>query len=71
MFICIADSCKNKIMNNPEYYTAIDLGAGSGRVIIGRFDNDEFNFEVIHRFSNSFKKALIINDGIPVCFLKK
>jgi len=43
-------------MNN-DYFIAIDLGAGSGRVILGKFDSDEFFFEVVHRFPNSFKKA--------------
>lgn len=40
-----------------QYFAAIDLGAGSGRVILGKFGKDEFHFEVVHRFPNGFKKA--------------
>ena len=44
-------------MKTENYYIAIDLGAGSGRVILGKFDEDEFDFEVIHRFPNNSKKS--------------
>ena len=33
-------------------YVAVDLGAGSGRVILGRFDERGVHLEVLHRFPN-------------------
>jgi rhamnulokinase len=39
-------------------YLAIDLGASSGRGIVGRFDGDRLTLEEIHRFSN---------DPVTVC----
>ncbi|MFP4069601.1 MAG: rhamnulokinase, partial [Opitutales bacterium] len=35
-----------------KVYLAIDFGAGSGRVIAGRFDGARLELEVIHRFPN-------------------
>lgn len=35
---------------------AIDIGAGSGRVIRGDFDNDKLSLEEIHRFENGIEK---------------
>jgi rhamnulokinase len=35
-----------------DAFVAIDLGAGSGRVIVGRFDNTGLEQEVVHRFPN-------------------
>lgn len=34
-------------------YVAVDLGAGSGRVIAGTFDGRGLELEVVHRFGNS------------------
>lgn len=31
-------------------YVAVDLGAGSGRVVLGRFDDEAVELEVVHRF---------------------
>ncbi len=36
-------------MNGP-LYIAVDLGAGSGRVFVGAFDDDEFFLYEVHRF---------------------
>ena len=44
--------------NNGMNYLAIDLGASSGRGIIGRFDGEKLTLEEIHRFSN---------DPVSVC----
>lgn len=33
-------------------YLALDLGAGSGRAIVGRIDNGKLSLEEIHRFEN-------------------
>ena len=35
-----------------EHYLAIDLGAGSGRVMLGRFDGERLAVEELHRFGN-------------------
>ena len=36
-----------------KIYVAADLGAGSGRVIAGRFDGSRLRFEETNRFDNS------------------
>ena len=33
-------------------YVAVDLGAESGRVVLGRFDGERFALEEVHRFPN-------------------
>jgi rhamnulokinase len=33
-------------------YAAVDLGAESGRVVLGRFDGERVDLEVVHRFAN-------------------
>ncbi|BBH68748.1 carbohydrate kinase [Actinoplanes sp. OR16] len=33
-------------------FAAVDLGASSGRVVVGRFDENGFALEVVHRFPN-------------------
>ena len=37
---------------NSEHYLAIDLGAGSGRVMLGGFDGHRLSVEELHRFRN-------------------
>ncbi len=39
-------------------YLALDLGAESGRGILGRFDGSRLALEEIHRFPNSPVKLL-------------
>jgi len=39
-------------MNEKKNYIAVDLGASSGRVILGSVDNDKIALEEIHRFEN-------------------
>jgi len=46
-------------MNNPKYFFSVDLGATSGRTIIGRIEDDKFELEEITRFPNN----LIIQGG--------
>ena len=43
-----------------NYYLAVDIGASSGRHILGITENDKIRTEEIHRFSNGFQKK----DGI-------
>jgi rhamnulokinase len=45
------------MMNKPVYYLAVDLGAESGRTIIGQFDGGRLQLIENHRFPNG---------GIPV-----
>lgn len=35
-----------------KHYLAIDLGASSGRAILGSFDGEKINLEELHRFAN-------------------
>jgi rhamnulokinase len=44
-----------------ETYIAIDLGAGSGRVMAGRFDGQRIALEELHRFPNP---AVRVMDGL-------
>ena len=46
-------------MNNQKYYFSVDLGATSGRTIIGRIDDNKFELEEVTRFPNN----LIIQGG--------
>ena len=39
-------------MGEVRRYVALDLGAESGRAIVGQFDGDHLELEVIHRFGN-------------------
>jgi rhamnulokinase len=42
-------------------YLAVDLGAESGRVVLGRFDGGRVSLEEVHRFPNS---AVRLPDGL-------
>jgi sugar (pentulose or hexulose) kinase len=39
-------------LNQTRNFVAIDLGASSGRAVIGRFDGSHLELEEIHRFPN-------------------
>lgn len=39
-----------------KYYLAIDLGASSGRHILGTLENGKMELKEIYRFSNGAKK---------------
>jgi rhamnulokinase len=39
-------------MTNTTNFIAIDLGAASGRVLLGRWDGQRFTLEELHRFAN-------------------
>lgn len=39
-------------MNNPAHFLAVDLGASSGRLLVGLWDGHRFSLEDLHRFSN-------------------
>ena len=41
-----------------ENYLAFDLGAGSGRAILGRLDGNRLSLEELHRFSNNGVRVL-------------
>lgn len=43
----------NKVINKEsEYFLAIDIGASSGRHILGYIKNNKLKIEEIHRFRN-------------------
>ena len=48
-------------MSNPASYVAIDLGAASGRVVVGRVDEHSVALEEVHRFPNF---AVTTPDGV-------
>lgn len=39
-------------MNDPVNFLAVDIGASSGRVILGRWDGVRFDLHELHRFAN-------------------
>ena len=38
------------------YYAAVDMGASSGRLILGHMENGKIELEEIHRFENGMVK---------------
>ncbi len=48
-------------MAEPLRLAAVDLGAESGRVVLGRFDGDTVSLDVCHRFAN---RPLWLPDGL-------
>ncbi len=38
-------------------YAAVDLGAGSGRVVYGRFGRERLELDVVHRFQNGARPS--------------
>ncbi|MCO6452792.1 MAG: rhamnulokinase [Caldilineales bacterium] len=48
-------------MTATRNYLAIDLGAESGRAILGRFDGERLALEEVHRFANA---PVRLNDGL-------
>ena len=45
-------------MDRPRKYVAIDLGASSGRVLVGRWDGARFDMSEAHRFANGPVSAM-------------
>jgi sugar (pentulose or hexulose) kinase len=43
---------------NPTYYLACDLGAESGRVMVGRLEDGRLTLEEIHRFPSAAVRVL-------------
>ena len=43
---------------NPKYYIACDLGAESGRVMLGRLEEGLLTLEEIHRFPSAAVRVL-------------
>ena len=41
-----------------KYYAAVDMGASSGRLILGHMENGRMELEEIHRFENGMVKML-------------
>jgi len=42
-------------MSSPSFHAAVDLGAESGRVILGTLDQGRLTIEEIHRFPNRMR----------------
>src|ERR1700730_10822194 len=43
---------------NPKYYIACDLGAESGRVMLGRLEDGRLTLEEMHRFPSAAVRVL-------------
>lgn len=43
-----------------EHYAIVDLGASNGRVIVANFENNRFDFDIVHRFPNV---PVVSNEG--------
>jgi sugar (pentulose or hexulose) kinase len=43
---------------NPNYYIACDLGAESGRVMLGRLEDGRLQLEELHRFPSAAVRVL-------------
>lgn len=54
-------------MSRPRAFAAVDLGAESGRVALGRLDGQRVSLEVVHRFVN---RPVWVNDGLHWDLLK-
>ena len=48
-------------MSATRAFAAVDLGADSGRVVLGRVDEHSVSLEVVHRFAN---RSLRLPDGL-------
>ena len=48
-------------MTATRAFAAVDLGADSGRVVLGRLDGDSVSLEVVHRFVN---RSVRLPDGL-------
>jgi rhamnulokinase len=49
------------IVNRARAFAAVDLGAESGRVALGRLDGEHVSLEIVHRFANH---PVWLNDGL-------
>ena len=43
-----------------EHYIIVDLGASNGRVIVANYENERFDFDIVHRFPNV---PVLANEG--------
>ena len=48
-------------MSRARAFAAVDLGAESGRVALGRLDGEQVSLEIVHRFAN---RPVWLNDGL-------
>src|SRR4051794_37491060 len=52
---------RSSTVNRFRAFAAVDLGAESGRVGLGRVDGERVSFELVHRFDN---RPVWLNDGL-------
>lgn len=53
------------------YYLAIDIGASSGRHILGHMENGKLVMEEIYRFENFVTKKMVTYVGILIILLTR
>ena len=54
-----------------KYYAAVDMGASSGRLILGHLEDGKIVLEEIHRFENGMVKKMASFAGNLTEFLEK
>jgi len=52
---------RGSVLTASRAFAAVDLGADSGRVVLGRVEHDTVSLEVVHRFAN---RAVRLPDGL-------
>lgn len=58
-------------MKQIKYYLAIDIGASSGRHILGWLENGKIRIEEIYRFENALIEKTVIYAGILTDYFQK
>ena len=43
-----------------KYYLAVDIGASSGRLILGHLENGKMELEEVHRFENGMEANTLL-----------
>ena len=46
-----------------KYYAAVDMGASSGRLILGHMENGRMGLEEIHRFENGMVTRYLVTQS--------
>jgi hypothetical protein len=52
-------------------YVAVDIGASSGRLMMGHLVDGKLELKEVHRFKNGFSKKMGTTVGILIIFYRK
>lgn len=61
MQLMLSKGVNEQVMRN---YLAVDIGASSGRLILGNVRDGKIEIQEIHRFKNGFSKKTDMTAGI-------